>query len=101
MRPTWPKRRLSDVLACAAAVSVPHIAAHMANMNEHETPQKPAAVKVLIRSEVATILGIAPKTLANWHSAGIGPPAMRLHSLVRYDEADFIAWYKACPSTFL
>ncbi|WP_246199838.1 helix-turn-helix transcriptional regulator [Arthrobacter zhaoguopingii] len=67
-------------------------------MNENETPQKPAAVKVLTRSEVASILGIAPKTLANWHSTGIGPPAMRLHGLVRYDEADFIAWYKACKA---
>ncbi|WP_377959555.1 helix-turn-helix transcriptional regulator [Arthrobacter flavus] len=51
-------------------------------------------MKVLTRVEVARILGIAPKTLANWYSSGIGPPVVKLHGLVRYDEADFITWYQ-------
>ncbi|UUL76330.1 hypothetical protein NG819_21165 [Pseudarthrobacter sp. Fe7] len=35
---------------------------------------------------------MAPKTLRNWRSAGIGPTALKLHSVVRYDPAAVEAW---------
>lgn len=86
--------RLSDVLACFGAVRVLRPAAHMVSMSESTGQPAAAIVKVLTRNQVAEILGVAPKTLANWHSSGIGPPALRLHGLVRYDEADFLRWYE-------
>jgi predicted DNA-binding transcriptional regulator AlpA len=42
--------------------------------------------------EVAVWLQVAPKTLRNWRSAGIGPRAVKLHSVVRYDRAVVEAW---------
>ncbi|GAA1114082.1 hypothetical protein GCM10009582_09400 [Arthrobacter flavus] len=87
-------RRLSDVLAALPPVSSFPAAAHMVLMEKHNEQSKAVPVKVLTRVEVARILGIAPKTLANWYSSGIGPPVVKLHGLVRYDEADFITWYQ-------
>lgn len=70
-------------------------AAHMVLMEQDNEQFVALPVKVLTRVEVASILGVAPKTLANWHSSGIGPPVVKLHGLVRYDQSDFIAWYEA------
>lgn len=64
------------------------------NMNAFEETMS-APVKVLTRDQVAKYLGVAPKTLANWYSSGIGPPVVKLHGFVRYDEAEFVAWYEA------
>ncbi|MBU3063097.1 helix-turn-helix domain-containing protein [Nocardia sp. NEAU-G5] len=47
----------------------------------------------LTRAEVAERLRLAPKTLANWASAGKGPPCRRLGGgEVRYPRKDFDAW---------
>ncbi|WP_105031279.1 helix-turn-helix domain-containing protein [Arthrobacter ruber] len=64
-------------------------------MNENNDQSATPLVKVLTRIEVARILGVAPKTLANWHSSGVGPPARRLNGIVRYDQAQFLAWYES------
>jgi predicted DNA-binding transcriptional regulator AlpA len=50
------------------------------------------AVQLLTTDEVAGWLQVAPKTLRNWRSAGIGPTALKLHSVVRYDRAAVEAW---------
>ena len=50
------------------------------------------AVQLLTTEEVAFWLQVAPKTLRNWRSAGIGPTALKLHSVVRYDRAAVEAW---------
>jgi hypothetical protein len=46
-------------------------------------------------SEAAKILGVSPKTLANWRSLGIGPPFLKYGGRlgpVRYRLADLLAW---------
>jgi predicted DNA-binding transcriptional regulator AlpA len=50
------------------------------------------AVQLMTTEEVAVWLQVAPKTLRNWRSAGIGPRALKLHSVVRYDRAVVEAW---------
>jgi hypothetical protein len=43
-------------------------------------------------NEAAQYLGKPEKTLANWRSAGIGPPYYRVGGSIRYDVADLDAW---------
>lgn len=50
------------------------------------------ALKLLTRRELAELLGLAPKTLANWLVAGDGPPVVRLGRAVRYEPAAVRAW---------
>lgn len=50
------------------------------------------AMRLMTTEEVAVWLQVAPKTLRNWRSAGIGPVALKLHSVVRYDRAVVEAW---------
>lgn len=50
------------------------------------------AVQLLTTEEVAVWLQVAPKTLRNWRSAGIGPTALKLHGVVRYDRYAVEAW---------
>jgi hypothetical protein len=50
------------------------------------------AVQFMTTEEVAVWLQVAPKTLRNWRSAGIGPRALKLHSVVRYDRDVVEAW---------
>lgn len=50
------------------------------------------AVQLMTTEEVAVWLQVAPKTLRNWRSAGLGPTALKLHSVVRYDRAAVEAW---------
>jgi hypothetical protein len=48
--------------------------------------------------EAARILGIAPKTLRNWRSAGRGPTYVKYggrHGPVRYDVEALLAWRRA------
>lgn len=50
------------------------------------------APQLLTTEEVAVWLRVAPKTLRNWRSAGLGPTALKLHSVVRYDRSAVEAW---------
>ncbi|MFE4197635.1 helix-turn-helix domain-containing protein [Paenarthrobacter sp. NPDC056912] len=50
------------------------------------------AVHLMTTAEVAVWLQVAPKTLRNWRSAGLGPTAPTLHGVVRYDRAAVVAW---------
>ncbi|MET1154254.1 helix-turn-helix domain-containing protein [Arthrobacter sp.] len=50
------------------------------------------AVQLMTTEEVAVWLQVAPKTLRNSRSAGIGPTALKLYSVVRYDRAAVEAW---------
>jgi hypothetical protein len=52
------------------------------------------AVQLLTTGEVAVWLHMAPKTLRNWRSAGIGPTALKLRGAVRYDRAVVAAWIR-------
>ncbi|MGO4650732.1 helix-turn-helix domain-containing protein [Arthrobacter sp. 2RAF22] len=50
------------------------------------------AVQLMTTEEVAVWLQVAPKTLRNWRSAGLGPTALKLHSVVRYDRVAVETW---------
>ena len=50
------------------------------------------AEQLMTTGEVAVWLQVAPKTLRNWRSAGIGPMALKLHGAVRYQRAAIEAW---------
>jgi predicted DNA-binding transcriptional regulator AlpA len=57
------------------------------------TPQAPVATddRLLTAAEVAEHLRISTKTLANWSSVGIAPPAIRLPSRSqRYPASDLV-----------
>lgn len=43
----------------------------------------------------AARLGISPKTLENWRSAGSSPPFFKVGARVLYDVADLDAWLAA------
>jgi hypothetical protein len=49
----------------------------------------------LTEEEVATILQLAPKTLANWRSKRVGPPFTRCGRLIRYSETRLSKWTEA------
>jgi len=49
----------------------------------------------LTRKEAARLLGLRPKTLANWASSGMGPPFLRLGRRVLYRSQDLLEWLKA------
>ncbi|MDQ0261725.1 AlpA family transcriptional regulator [Sinomonas atrocyanea] len=49
----------------------------------------------LTTDQVAAWLQIAPKTLRNWRSAGLGPPAIKIYGHVRYSRATVEAWVAA------
>jgi predicted site-specific integrase-resolvase len=46
-----------------------------------------ATVRMMATEQVVVWLQVAQKTLRNWRSAGIGPPAVKLHGIVRYHPA--------------
>jgi hypothetical protein len=46
----------------------------------------------LSRADAATFLGLRPKTLASWHSLGIGPVARRVGGRQFYRLADLEAF---------
>ncbi len=48
--------------------------------------------QLLTTEEVAVWLQMAPKTLRNWRSAGLGPPALKLYGVVRYQSTAVEAW---------
>lgn len=57
--------------------------------------QKPAAAKPLplgSPAQVAEVLGIPEKTLAEWRSQGIGPEYLKIGRYVRYQWSDVNAW---------
>lgn len=60
----------------------------VANRGDRRHPNRMAS-----RVEVGTYLGVAPKTLAEWASKGIGPAYRRLEGGgVRYHWSDVEAW---------
>lgn len=54
-------------------------------------------MQLLTTDELTVWLQVAPKTLRNWRSAGLGPHALRLHSVVPYDRATVEAWISQTP----
>lgn len=50
---------------------------------------------LLTTTDAAAALAIAPKTLRNWRSQGLGPPFIRLGGAIRYRETDLQAWVDA------
>jgi predicted DNA-binding transcriptional regulator AlpA len=52
--------------------------------------------RLMTRNEVAEYLGIAPKTLSNWNSAGTGPVPVRYGGRsVMYLPEDVLAWVRS------
>lgn len=63
-------------------------------------PRRPVRTRVvptragdaLYSVEAAALLGIAPKTLANWRSRNFGPAYIKLPKGVRYLKSDLVQW---------
>ena len=52
--------------------------------------------KLLTPLEVAKIIGLEPRTLANWRSGGLESlPYIKLGGRIRYPEADVKAWLES------
>jgi excisionase family DNA binding protein len=52
----------------------------------------PPAIEFLTTTEVATLLNLAPGTLADWRWKGGGPPFTKVGRHVRYNKALLLAW---------
>ena len=47
---------------------------------------------LLRTSDAAPFAGVAPKTLENWRTLGLGPKFIKAGRRVLYDPADLLAW---------
>lgn len=54
---------------------------------------------LLTPTQVASKLGVAKQTLANWASQGIGPPYLKIGKLRRYPPKGVDAWIKEQPTS--
>jgi hypothetical protein len=81
-------------LSNMAAKSAPSSSGLGALQRVQKTPSAPP-VRRLTEGEVATRLGISPKTLRNWRSRKEGPEFIKFGRLVRYRLIDVIAFEKA------
>jgi predicted DNA-binding transcriptional regulator AlpA len=50
----------------------------------------------LSNADAARYVGISPKTLNDWRSAGRGPSYLKIGTLVRYRQSDLDAFLDAC-----
>ena len=41
---------------------------------------------------VGTMIGVSPKTLANWRCQGKGPPFLKIGRLIRYRKSAILEW---------
>ena len=52
-------------------------------------------LRLLSAGEVASVLGVKPKTVQSWRAAGEGPPHIKAgRRLVRYDPGELVLWMK-------
>jgi predicted DNA-binding transcriptional regulator AlpA len=51
--------------------------------------------RLLTQSEVAELLGIAPRAMESWRLRGTGPRYVRVGRLIRYRNTDVSAWLAA------
>ncbi|MEV8166180.1 helix-turn-helix domain-containing protein [Rothia kristinae] len=51
----------------------------------------PAGTRLTL-TEAAAYLGLAPKTLRNWRSAGVGPPGFTVGARVWFHAGDLDEW---------
>lgn len=56
------------------------------------TPTSPEPSPFRTEAQAAARLGVVPKTLRNWRSAGTGPTALRLGRSVRYHIDGLDGW---------
>lgn len=54
-----------------------------------QIPATQKATSYLSPEQVAQILGMSVKTLADWRSKRIGPPVMRFQGVIRYPAGAF------------
>jgi DNA-binding transcriptional MerR regulator len=47
---------------------------------------------LLPTADAAPLAGVAPKTLENWRTIGVGPRFIKAGRKVLYDPADLLAW---------
>ena len=52
-------------------------------------------IRYLKPDEAGAILGVSPKTLANWRTGDYGPPWTRAGKVVRYLESDLVEWMES------
>ena len=64
----------------------------MSSTNEHEHRASRSPIKFATAAEVAEVLRLSPKTLANWRSKGLGPKYVRIGSRILYDGDEFETW---------
>lgn len=54
-----------------------------------------AAIRLLNNTQTADLIGVRPNTLEIWRIQGKGPIYRKVGRLVRYVEADVLAWLTA------
>lgn len=59
----------------------------------------PPPIKLITAGQTATLLGVRVSTLESWRLRGVGPRYRKLSRLVRYSEADVLAWIDAQTRT--
>jgi predicted DNA-binding transcriptional regulator AlpA len=55
-------------------------------------PAAPESDPLLTRAYVSEDSGFTPETLSRWHSAGYGPPAIRIGRSIRYRASEYRKW---------
>src|SRR5436305_1756619 len=61
-------------------------------MSCYDQIEPSSAHRLLLADEVAAILRIKPKTLANWRAKRVGPPVTRFQRLILYPQALLEDW---------
>ncbi len=65
-------------------------------MNSRNTVEEPQGITPaaddLDTQEVASELGVSPKTVTYWRATNQGPLSYKISGLVRYPRAEFVAW---------
>jgi len=59
----------------------------------------PTPIKLITAGQTATLLGVRVTTLESWRLRGNGPCYRKIGRLVRYAEADVLAWIDAQTRT--
>jgi hypothetical protein len=89
---------LSRSVSSKAILSRAFVTTTEARMSESNGNTKRTNSSTMLRAkEAATLIGIGPKTLANWRWRGLGPPFIKLpgkggKGAVRYDRDTVLKW---------
>lgn len=72
--------------ACGISANVDEAAAGI------KTDWNELGANLLTTEQAAEVLGVAPRTVANWRAQRTGPPYRRIGRAIRYDHATIVRW---------